>query len=105
MAVPDKETKVPLPIRVPESYIDRLDSLAEKMDLERSEVARRCLRNGIDDLEKIIAVGSNPVVSKLAEFLSLLDTDPEEKAELRRLLTALSEHKRKTKSKPKSKHA
>lgn len=92
--MPEKEIKVPLPIRVPESYIERLDKLAEKMELERSEVARRALRNGIDGLEKAAKLGANPLGNMLASFSTLMAADEEEREEIQRVLRALMDHKK-----------
>lgn len=89
-----KEPKVQLPLRVPESYIERLDELADKMDLERSEVARRALRNGITELEKLTKLGANPVANMLASMVTLMDADAEEREEVQRVLRALMDHKK-----------
>jgi len=100
--MPEKEIKVPLPIRVPESYIDRLDELADRMGLDRSEVARRALRNGITDLEKLTTAGSNPVINKLIDFISIVEGDEEERQEIRRVLASLTDHKKKSKKQPRT---
>lgn len=96
-----QESKVHLPLRVPEEYIQRLDDLAEAMGLDRSEVARRALRNGIDDLESGEKMATNRAMEKLMLFTTLLESDPEERAEMGRVIRNLAKAGRKKKGKGK----
>lgn len=99
--MPANEPKVALPLRVPPEYIERLDLLAERMQLDRSEVARRALRNGIGELETFSKVATNPVADTLLRLVTVLESDPDERDEIRRVLSAMSEHKKATKSRRK----
>jgi predicted DNA-binding protein len=87
------ETKVQYAFRLPPEYLERLDVLAEKMQLDRAEVARRALRNGIGELEHLTRVAANPIADTLLRLLTVAESDPQERAEVRRVLTALTEHK------------
>lgn len=92
--MPTNQPKVALPLRVPPEYIDRLDVLAERMQLDRSEVARRALRNGIGELETFSKVATSPVADTLLRLVTVLESDPEEREEIRRVLSAMGEHKK-----------
>lgn len=101
MDMATKQNKVALPLRVLPSDLKRLDDLAERMDLDRSEVARRALRNGIDGLESLTKVASNPIADVLLRLVNLTEQDPEQREEVRRVLTSLSQHKKSSKSRRK----
>ena len=91
--------KVGLPLRVPVDYIERLDELAEKMGVDRSEVARRALRNGMEELEKITKYAANPVVETFLSLVSMLEFDVEEREEMLRTLRSIGDHKKTKKRK------
>ena len=97
------EAKVQLPLRVSPDHIRRLDLLADRMGLDRSEVARRALRNGIEELEGLTKLAANPVADLLFRFVNLMETDQEHRDELLRLLDSLRDHKNKSKQEHKAK--
>ena len=91
--------KVGLPLRVPVEYIERLDDLAERMGLDRSEVARRALRNGMEDLQKMTKIAANPVVETFLRFVTEFESNPGDREELLRVLRSIGEHKQSKKRK------
>ena len=98
MARPD--TKVQFAMRVPPEYIERLDVLAEKMELDRAEVARRAMRNGIDQLESLTTVAGNPVAEKVLQLLTAFESDQEDREEIRRVLRSIGQHKKQSRKVP-----
>ena len=84
-----KTNKVALSLRLPPEYLDRLDALAVIMDLDRSEVARRALRNGLDDLEKEVEFASNPLAAALIKICSMLVPGSAEAEEVTRVLRSI----------------
>jgi len=96
--MPRPDTKVQFAMRVPPEYIERLDVLAEKMGLDRAEVARRALRNGIDGLETVSNVVGNPVAEKVLQLLTVLESDKEDREEIRRVLRSVGQHTRQSKA-------
>lgn len=97
----NKEKLVPITIRVPESYIERLDVLREKFDVDRTEMARRVLRNGLADTEKAAKIAEHPIGEKLLQLCTLLEGSADEREEMSRAIRTIAIAK-KTKKKPRT---
>jgi metal-responsive CopG/Arc/MetJ family transcriptional regulator len=78
-------------IKLPSSYPTRVDRLAERMGLNRSEVARRALRNGLDELEIALRLGSHPLVAAISRLVVRTEKDPEVQADLAHVLDSIRE--------------
>ncbi|MBL4699823.1 MAG: CopG family transcriptional regulator [Phycisphaeraceae bacterium] len=96
-----KETKVPLNLRVDESIVERLDILAEKMGMDRSEVARRVIKGGLTEMEKTIRTASSPIGEMLVRFAGLMEGNSEDRAELSKILRSIADDKQRSKIKKK----
>lgn len=88
------DTKVQFAFRVPPDYIERLEVLADKMELDRAEVARRALYQGIGSMETSARVAENPVAQAIMQLVNVMESDPDEREEIRRVLSSISNSKK-----------
>lgn len=75
MTMPDKTT---LTCKVEQEVADRLDILADKTGMSRSELAAHCLAFGVREGEKFADRLSQPVVGHFLRLMFHLDTDDAE---------------------------
>ena len=92
-----KEKLVPLTIRVPDSYIERLEVLSGKLEVDRTEVARRAIRNGIEDIERGAKIAENPLGEKLLLLSTLFEGSADERAEMTRAIRTVATAKKASK--------
>jgi metal-responsive CopG/Arc/MetJ family transcriptional regulator len=89
LAPTDAPCDTQLTIKLPSSYPRRVDRLAERMGLTRSEVARRAMRNGLDELELALRLGSNPLLAAISRLVLRTEKDPEVQADLAHVLDSI----------------
>ncbi len=85
--------KVILNVRVDPSYVERLDVLADKMGLDRPELLRRVLRNGIEGMEELVMIAGNPVGLAMFELVKFLESDPKDREEMARVIRNVARQK------------
>ena len=82
-------------IRCAPELMKRVDALADRMGMSRSEVAERCIAFGVDEGEAFAARLENPVVRQLLRLAMRFDGDPEQLALFDRLSDELSDGRKK----------
>lgn len=79
--------------RVDVELVHRVDVLASRLDLSRSAMMERIVRNGVRDIEKAATIVGMPGINALMRLSVAFEDDPEQAAELKRVLDALRDHR------------
>lgn len=81
-----------LSVRINAEYVDQADRLAEQLGIDRSELIRRCIRNGLDGFERFQGVISNPALRLVVRMAAAIDPDTEGADEIRRIIRHAVDH-------------
>lgn len=57
-----KPSEMPIPLRIEKSYIERLERLADKSDLNRQRLAQNIIKTGLEGLESAKKLGLTNIV-------------------------------------------
>lgn len=79
--------------------VERVDRLCQAMNLSRSKVLEKIIRNGVTDLEHASKIIGMPGINALFRF-GLAFENEEDAEELARIFKALKDHRRRQKEPP-----
>ncbi len=80
-------------LRLSDHEAQRIDRIAERLGITRTELARRALLSGTDDFGKILSLAEWPLFASALRLVAKLSDDPSSAQELERLLKAIHDTK------------
>lgn len=80
-------------LRFDHDELHRIDTIAERMGITRTELVRKATLNGIDDLGRCVALAEWPIFQGALRLVAKFGDDPEAANHLEQILNAISETK------------
>ncbi len=81
-------------VRLEPEQLQRLDDLAERLGITRTELARKAVLNGLDDLGRCVTLAEWPIIAMGVRLVSRLADDPQGAEEADRILRSIRDTKR-----------
>jgi predicted transcriptional regulator len=69
--VETKNSEMPIPLRIDKKYLERLERLAEKGEINRQRLAQNIIKVGLENLEDAKKIGLTHVVIKIRDMQDL----------------------------------
>jgi len=92
--VQDSSKTTVISLRIEHEVSDRIDSLAARMNVTRSELLQRIVRNGTDDLGGIVEKCENPIINLGLKIAVNLAANEEERQQILDQLDSIAQHRK-----------
>lgn len=89
----DTRKTTPIAVRITHELNERIDTLAARMNVTRSQLLQRIIRNGTDELAGIVDKCENPIINLGMKIAVNLAADADERQEIIDQLNAIADHR------------